>query len=187
MTRRLFVALLPDEKAIDQLQRFLALVGPPGGTPRQTAASGWHITSVFLGDVDEHQCAEFSEQLGELLAGIEPFPLALAGGGAFGPADVARTWWAGVHDRDEMLPEINQVCLIAARRAKITVAAEKYFAHLTIYRGRPRPTPAWVASWRDYRSPTWTADAVHLMESVRTPAEAYYRTIDRFELTSYPN
>ncbi len=186
MPRRLFVALPPDEAAIEHLQQFLNLVGPPGGTPRQTAASGWHITSVFLGEEDDEVADEFWSVLTEQLLGFEPFELALRGGGSFAPPDVSRTWWAGVHDPDGALPQINEAALLAARRARIKVDAEKYFSHLTVYRGRPRPSPQWTRAWDQYQGPAWQADAVHLMESILQPTGSHYRTIARHHLRAQP-
>lgn len=182
MSRRLFVALPPSEAAINHLHDFCTLVGPPDGQPRLTEPAGWHLTLAFLDEVDDKVAAEFCEELATQLLGFGAFPLALLGGGAFGPPDGVRTWWAGVWDADYQLPELNHACVQAAKRAGIKVAAEKFFPHLTLYRGRPRPSHRWMRSWDDYRGPEWTADAVHLMESLRLPGAAHYRTVETFPL-----
>lgn len=187
MSRRLFVALPPDEAASNHLQDFVALVGPPAGDIRATEPAGWHVTLAFLDQVGDEIADDYVEQLAELLAGFTPCQLALRGGGAFGPPDAARTWWAGVADPSGTLPELNQVCRRAAQRCGIRVAAEKkYFPHLTLYRGRPRPSHRWMRSWEDYRGPEWSAHRVHLMESLLLPGAAHYRTVTTFELRDYP-
>ena len=177
MSRRLFVALPPNEAAIAHLQHHLAIIGPPEGRARPTVPAGWHITMVFLGEVADEDADDVNDGLAEALNGFEPFPLALAGGGAFGPPEAAKSWWAGVHDPTGTLPEINRVCLRAAKVAGIRVAAENFFPHLTLFRGHPRPSPRWLRSWDDYRGPDWTVNAVHLMESVLQPSGSHYRTL----------
>ncbi len=185
MTRRLFVSVSPNEAAVTHLADFLALVGPPEGQPKLSPQPNWHITTAFLGDVDDDRGADFVEHLGEHLLGTEPFPLALRGGGAFGTPHEPRIWWAGVDDPTGALPEINAACLRAARQAGIAVAREHYLAHLTLFRGRPHPSARWMASWDDYRGPTWTVDAVHLMESVMGRTGSHYRSLEQINLRKY--
>lgn len=186
MSRRLFVALPPDEAASNHLHDFIALVGPPDGQARAIEPANWHITLAFLDEVSDESTAEFSEHLGEQLLGFEPFQLGLLGGGAFGPPEAVRTWWAGVRDPSYTLPELNHVCLVAARRSGIKVATERFFPHLTLFRGRPRPSHRWMRSWDDYLGPEWTSDTVHLMESLLLPRAAHYRSIATFGLRAHP-
>src|SRR5262245_9738123 len=78
----MFVALVPPEEAVEDLERFLA--------PRRDAASfrwagpeQFHVTLAFLAEVAEHQLDELVERLGRAGKRRTAFPARVAGGGAF--------------------------------------------------------------------------------------------------------
>jgi 2'-5' RNA ligase len=78
----LFVAVFPPDEVVRSLRRVLP------DDARLTAADKWHVTLVFLGEVE--QTSDVAAVLGAVPTG-GPFTLRLAGGGRFGSAA-----WAGV-------------------------------------------------------------------------------------------
>ena len=54
-----------------------------------------HITLLFLGEVDDRDLLTVCRAAQKACAGIEPFPLAVAGAGCFGDARRPRTIWVG--------------------------------------------------------------------------------------------
>jgi 2'-5' RNA ligase len=87
---RLFAAIeVPDEVADELLPRMARL---PGARWRPREAL--HITLRFFVDVQGSRARDLEAELARITAG--PFPLALAGVGAFGDPHQSQTVWAGV-------------------------------------------------------------------------------------------
>src|SRR4051794_3568833 len=93
---RLFAALIPPERVLEDLDEFLEVrreVGPF----RWTQADQVHVTLAFLADAPERSLDELVERLGRAAGRRTPFVTAVAGGGAFPHAARARVLWTGLH------------------------------------------------------------------------------------------
>src|ERR1700735_4289745 len=96
---RLFVAVVPPPEVLTDLG---AAVAPRQAEPaahrdlRGTGPEDWHVTLAFLGDVPGPVATALGPALERAAAGHRPFPLALAGGGAFPAPPHARVVRGGL-------------------------------------------------------------------------------------------
>jgi RNA 2',3'-cyclic 3'-phosphodiesterase len=165
---RLFAALIPPERALEDLDDFLDVrreVGPF----RWTQADQVHVTLAFLADVPERSLDELVERLGRAAGRRTAFETAIAGGGAFPDAARAKVLWTGL-DLDETgrteLARLATGARAAAAKSGVEVAGQRFKAHLTVARlGRPQEVTRWVRLLDAYRGPTWTADTISLVQS----------------------
>ncbi|GAA2182053.1 2'-5' RNA ligase family protein [Brooklawnia cerclae] len=178
----MFIAVLPPAQVIEHLADQIEHVGPPAGRPRMTTPGSWHITCAFLGEVDDDRADRLADALPDHAAGIEPFPLRLAGIGAFPDLATPRHWWVGVDDPTGRLATLFRACRQACRESGIAVGRAAQLAHLTVARGKPAPDPEWAAAWQGYLGPEWTVDGLDLMVSVLSGTGAHYSSIARFPL-----
>jgi 2'-5' RNA ligase len=162
---RLFVSLRPSEEAVAHLVAALS--------ERQTSRPDqWHITLAFLGEVDSPE--GLSDGLQEAAACTSPFPLHLAGGGAF---TRARVVWVGVGGDGESLGGLASDVQRTCRDAGIPLETRRFRPHVTVGRtGRLDP-----AVLRDYRGPAWQVREVELVHSVLGKT-ATHTVLERFAL-----
>ena len=105
---RLFVAVVPPPEVLADLG---AAVAPRQADQavhrdlRWTGPEDWHVTLAFLGDVPGPVATGLAPALERAAAGHRPFPLALAGAGAFPAAPHARVLWCGLDGDRRALPD----------------------------------------------------------------------------------
>jgi 2'-5' RNA ligase len=157
---RLFAAVLPPEEIAAELAAAVAELRtlPTADTLRWTGRPGWHFTLAFYGEVDEDVVPELSARLERTARRIEPFGLAVRGGGQFGEG---RALWAGAAGDLAALRVLAEGCEEA-------VAGEhrRYRAHLTLARSREavdvRP---YLDRLDDFAGRAWTVDELVLVRS----------------------
>jgi 2'-5' RNA ligase len=98
--------------------------------------NNWHITLKFLGEADRVSYERVLAGLG-LVEKLAPFPIRLAGFGAFPKPQKATVVWAGVSDGFEDLSFLNEVTEEAAQSAGFESEERPYRPHLTLSRIRP--------------------------------------------------
>jgi len=165
---RLFVALIPPNEAVADLDSFLEV-------RRSAAAYRWvlrdqlHLTLAFLADVPERRVDELVERLGRAAARRTAFEATITGGGAFPDAGRAKVIWAGVSTSvvgDVELPRLATGVRSAAVKSGIEVDGARFRPHVTVARlGAPRDVSNWVRLLDAYRGPIWSASAISLVES----------------------
>ena len=162
---RAFVSLRPSREAVAHFEA--ALVGCRTSPPEQ-----WHITLAFLGEVEDPE--GLYDGLRAAAARTSPFPLHLAGGGAFARARVV---WVGVGGDVEALAGLAADVQQAGRNAGVPLETGRFRPHVTVGRtGRLDPVVL-----RNYSGPQWQVDEVELVQSVlgRT---ATHTVLERFPL-----
>lgn len=165
---RMFVALVPPEEAVEDLDGFLAV-------RRESAPFRWarpeqfHVTLAFLAAVPDRTLDELVERLARAAGRRTPFPTRIAGGGAFPDAGRARVLWAGLDLDQPGRTEIARLATgarTAASRAGIEVDGQRFRPHVTLARlGRPAEVSRWVRLLDAYSGPGWSADRVDLVAS----------------------
>lgn len=165
---RLFVALIPPEEAVEDLDAFLEV-------RRSAAAYRWatrdqlHLTLAFLGDVPPRRVDELVSRLERAAARRTAFEAMITGGGAFPNVGRAKVIWAGVSTSevgDVELPRLAVGARAAAVKSGIEVDGNRFRPHVTLARlGVPGEVSNWVRLLDTYRGPTWQASAISLVES----------------------
>ena len=165
---RLFVALLPSDDAIADLDAAVATLRGGWTTLRWTSPQMWHLTAAFFGDVAEERASELATRL-ERVAGRHEAPsLRFAGGGGFARPARASIVYAGVDGSLSQLRALADSCSAAGRRIGLAMEERAYRPHLTLARAKGR-APVDVRPIVDqldgYAGPTWTSSEIVLMRS----------------------
>ncbi len=185
---RLFVAVVPPLAARDALAAAVELVRDHPGGPRWIPPERWHITLVFLGEVDEAVALPRLHRALAVAAGdAAPLRLQVAGAGRFPGGGSPRVLWAGVSGDLDALTALARATRRAARASRISVERAAFRAHLTLGRWRQgddadRGVDAALA---DYHGPAFDVTEIVLLRSHLGPKPSYDQ-IGRWTLGSGP-
>jgi 2'-5' RNA ligase len=165
---RLFVALLPSDDAIADLDEAVAPHRSAWTTLRWTPRETWHLTGAFFGDVAEERVPELADRLARVARRHPAAPLQFAGAGGFSRPARATVLYAGVSGSLPQLRALADSCAAAGRRIGLAVDERAYRPHLTLARARgraPVDVRDLVAELGGYAGPTWTSSEIVLMRS----------------------
>jgi len=170
--RRLFVAIGLPRSAVDSLAA--AVAGLPAlPAARWVPPERWHLTVLFLGQVDGPGQVRLDCELAGVA--VPAFDLRLAGAGRFPSRGRPAVLWVGVAGQVAALAGLHDAVRRAARAARVGPATgQRYRPHLTVARFRPPPPagdvePA-VMALADYAGPTFPADRFTLVRSHLGPS-----------------
>jgi 2'-5' RNA ligase len=182
--RRLFVAVDPPLEAVSHLGEVVdtlavSRANAPGRSTRLAARDRWHVTLVFLGDVNEDRVEDASAAVSRAAAVASgPIRLCFASGGKFGRGKFT-ILWAGIGGDIAALRTLVAATRRELRRSRLPRDDKPFRPHLTIARPGDRVEPdliaADVATLASYAGPEWTADAVHLVASELGPRPRHTR------------
>jgi 2'-5' RNA ligase len=186
---RLFVAVVPPPEVLTGLG---TAVTPHQAEPaahrdlRWTGPEDWHVTLAFLGDVPGPVAAGLAPALERTAAGHRPFPLALAGAGAFPAAPHARVLWCGLDGDHAALAALAASVADAVTRAGAAPpdAGRPFRPHLTLARSGGRAQADvrdLVTALSGYASPSWPVDRIQLIDS-HPGGRPRYSTVGRWTL-----
>ena len=165
---RMFVALVPPEEAVADLDAFLE-PRRDSGPFRWALAEQFHVTLSFLAAVEDRHLDELVERLERAGARRTSFDTRITGGGAFPDAGRLRVVWAALELDEQGATELDRLATgarAAATRTGITVDGRRFRPHITIARlARPAEVSNWVRLLDSYAGPSWTADRVRLVAS----------------------
>ena len=110
----------------------LSMLRSPVGGAKWLQPEDMHITLRFAGDIDGHTADDFANALAD--TGVAPFPLTIAGAGAFG-GRAPHVLWAGVEAGPE-LEALYRANERAARAAGLDPDPRNFSPHVTLARMR---------------------------------------------------
>lgn len=166
---RCFVALVPPEEAVEDLDAFLE-PRREAGRFRWTLPEHFHVTLAFLPKVADRHLDELLERLERAAARRRPVTTRITGGGAFPHVSGARVLWSGLElgsaaDRTEV-DRMAQGARAAANRTGVEVDGQRFRAHVTLARmGRPTEVTPWVRLLDGYAGPAWSTRELTLVQS----------------------
>lgn len=168
---RMFVAAVPPDHVLEDLEEFLA-VRREAAAFRWTVPEQWHLTLAFLAEVPDRCYDDLVARLERAARKRRPMTATITGGGAFPHVGRAKVLWAGVDldaggfDAGEELRRLATGCRAAASKAGIEVAGERFKPHVTLARmGRPVEATSWVRVLDAYRGPSYDLDEISLIAS----------------------
>lgn len=185
---RMFVALVPPEEAVEDLDEFLA-VRRETAPFRWTLAEQLHVTLAFLAAVPDRRLDDLVERLARAARRRTVVTTRFAGGGAFPDPARARVLWCGLDLDETGRTEVARMATgarAAASKAGIEVGGQRFRPHVTVARlGRPAEVTPWVRLLDGYAGPTWrttewTLIASHLGEGPRKRPR--YEVVERFQV-----
>jgi 2'-5' RNA ligase len=158
----MFVAVIPPEAAVEDLDDFLS-VRRSAGEFRWTLADQWHVTLAFATHVPDHTFDELCDRLASASGKRAAYPTRIVGGGAFPHPDGAHVLFAGL---DGSFDELSRAARNAATAAGVAVDGKRFHPHLTLARlGRPANVSRWVRLLDAYSGPAWEVSELALVES----------------------
>ncbi len=177
---RLFVALLPPENALDEIDEVFAPHHDAWPALRWTRRASWHVTLAFYGEVDDRIVPRLPARLERAAARHPGREISFTGAGAFPRATVARTLWAGI---DGDLQRLSDSCNAVARREGLATGAYPTFRpHLTVARSRePLDLRPMIEKLAAFEGTPWQANEIHLVRS-HLGAEPRYETLQTWPL-----
>lgn len=182
MTERLFVAVGPPPAARDALDTFLDPRRPAGPELRWALPESWHLTCAFMGRVRPESEDDLVEALLQVGARTAPFPLTVAGAGAFPHPDAAKVLWLGITQGATELGALAARCRNAAASCGIDVDGAVFRPHLTIARANGVRALRWLEILDTIEPQTWQVRGFRLIRSLRLPGGAGYQTLAEFRL-----
>ena len=178
MTRRLFIALEPP----DSVRGAVASIHESLGRMRWISPENFHLTLVFLGDVD----ADSQQALEEALAvvTVKRFLIGLSGVGTFGRGR-PRVVWAGVSNTHPHLFALRKNILDAALSADIEADMRSFTPHLTIARCSGTSPESLKPFLKEHQTTDFGIMSVStfaLFETVAGPSGSEYVVLNRWNL-----
>lgn len=180
------MAAYPPPEVCDHLARqveqlHVTAASGRGVNTRLARRDTWHVTLVFLGEVDEQRAADVHEAIERAVGGWRAAALGapelrLAGGGRFGRGRFT-VLWVGVDGGDEALGRLARDVRREFKRARLPYDNRPYRPHMTVARPGDRLDRAAVeadrAALAGYRGPAWPVDTVELVRSRLGPHPTY--------------
>ncbi len=178
---RLFVGLAVSEGVREALERLTLRLRAKDDGLRWSTPEQWHVTLVFLGEVDDERRARLIEELARVR---QPgLTLEMARLGVFERAGIL---YAEVEVTPELL-RLYEAAAGAVRRVGLEVEERPYRAHITLARSRNREGRKTIERLRRVAeqqrvSERWEAAAFLLYESQLSPDGSRYVVRERFAL-----
>jgi 2'-5' RNA ligase len=144
-----------------------------------------HLTLKFFGDVAPATTHALSLAIERAAKPIAPFPLVIAGAGAFPPRGAARVLWLGVEDESGNLSRLQRALEDECAAAGFQREARSFHPHITIARLR---TPAGARSLAElhrqigFAAMELTVNELVLMRSELGPRSSRYTALSRHRL-----
>lgn len=199
---RLFAAITPPEDVLDHLETALAMLGDVPAAPQRedrrrprgvralrdahrspwTPRSTWHLTLAFFGTVPDGAVPDLGAAIAAAAAELDPFTVHLSGAGTFR----GTVLWVGVGG--ETAPLADAMHSLTDVRSEITPLddhRERNRAHLTVSRSPAIDSATVAHALSVYRGPSWTVDAIELVESQLGAGEQghpVHTVVERFRL-----
>lgn len=175
--QRMFVAVIPPEDVIADLEAFVEPRRDADPRLRWVDPEHWHVTLAFLPAVHHRSLDDLEERLDLVAAQRDPMELWLHDAGAFPDAAQAKALWLGVREavddrsdteaaRSTGLAALARATRAAANNAGTAVDGQRFHPHLTLARTRPAfDVTRWLQILGTYAGPSWFADEVVLIAS----------------------
>ena len=184
---RLFVALLPPQEVLAELEAAVAPLRPGWPGLRWAGPDRWHVTLAFLGEVGEPRLDGLRERLGRAAGRHEGVQVRIGRGGAFPSAAKARVLCAHIEGDSTALAGLRALAASVAAGARRAGAAppdegRRYRPHVTLARSRTsadlRPL---VDALSGFSGSVWNPAHVELIRS-QTGPQPHYDSIGSWPL-----
>jgi 2'-5' RNA ligase len=188
---RLFIAVTLPEEVKAQIEAAQAELrrALPGPGVRWTRREQFHLTLMFLGDVDVARVQPLEEAIRAACRGFSALPLRAERVGFFPDLRYPRVVWAGVQDQAGQLLRLQQAVDAVTRDFTTEQKEERFSGHITLARIKAIKRPEAealrqaAAGMAERLFGQWTAGEVELMRSVLSPQGAGHTSLAATALT----
>ncbi|MDO5533417.1 MAG: RNA 2',3'-cyclic phosphodiesterase [Propionibacteriaceae bacterium] len=183
MGARLFTALLPPARVVEDVDAFLQPRRDAEPRLRWTRPDGWHLTTAFLGDVPDRALDRLAENLAAAADRTPGFTLRLGEGVAFPWPLETKVLALGVPTGGDELAALARRCRSAAATAGVRPDGATFVPHLTLARAnRPIDSTRLVRVLDTFESESWGATELVLVESHLRDRANRYEVLERWPL-----
>jgi RNA 2',3'-cyclic 3'-phosphodiesterase len=150
-----------------------------------TAPASIHLTLKFLGEIDPAALPRLVDLIDRQTAGIGPFTLRMHGLGGFPNLRNPRVIWCGLEGDLEQLGALQRNVEAACCQAGFAPEERLFQPHLTLGRVRGKTNLQPLVDYIKIGSTLehiFTADQIHVYESVLRPQGALYTVLKTLEL-----
>lgn len=180
---RTFIAIEFDPPIKKQLADVQQRLKPLCGRPKWVEPAAMHLTLKFLGEIDARQSVKVCEALDALVAGREPFEIAIGGLGTFPPRGGVKVLWIGIQDQSGGLQACQRKCEELLGPLGFPPENRSFSPHLTLARNRdPADSRRILSAVEQLGSPnlgTQLVEGLTFFESTLTPRGPIYRPISK--------
>jgi 2'-5' RNA ligase len=187
-TTRTFIAVVVPEALGQKLARLQTLLAPDVPGVRWVAASPFHLTLAFLGDVADTDLNEVCGAAAAAAAAVESFELRLEGLGAFPNAARPRVVWVGATGPGlAPLATLQKEAAQAVRAAGYPPDDDRFHPHVTLGRirpgrGRAPDLSAQVKHYQTWSPGSFPVDEAIVFASTLSPEGPTYTPLGRAPL-----
>ncbi|HEX5188596.1 MAG TPA: RNA 2',3'-cyclic phosphodiesterase [Streptosporangiaceae bacterium] len=184
---RLFVALMPPQDPLAELDAAVAPLRADWPALRWASLDRWHVTLAFLGEVEELKLDGLRERLERAARRHHALRLRIGRGGAFPSAGRARVLCAHISGEPTALTDLRGLAASVAAGARRAGApppdeGRRYRPHVTLARCRqPADLRPLVDALSGFSGMAWDAAAIELILS-KTGPQPSHRTIATWPL-----
>jgi 2'-5' RNA ligase len=181
---RAFIAIHPSANVIERLANLRAQLRADLPDSAVRWSDQFHLTTQFLGNIDDNRVLEYAAALRAACAGVKPFTLSCAGLGCFPTARQPRVVWAGLSGEWEVLGKIKESLDKTLAPLGYVPENRAIKPHLTIARVRElnsrqrQRMPKLVEEFKETQFGEWRVKRVELMQSLLSPKGAQYKVIE---------
>ncbi len=185
---RAFIAIHPSAKVVERLADLRAKLESDLPTSAVRWSDQLHLTTQFLGTIDDARVKEYGAAVQKACAGIKPFTLCCSGIGCFPTAHQPRVIWAGLSGELEPLRTLKNALDKLLGQLGYVPETRAFKPHLTIARVRQlnarqrQRMPKIVEQFHDTAFGEWRVDRIELMQSLLSPKGAQYKVVEFVEL-----
>lgn len=177
---RTFVAISISDEARFAIASMIEELREIENTIRWVDAANLHLTSKFIGEIEEDRIEKLRMALDQSSNGILEFRYSLSSKGCFPNWKRPRVLWIGVHDQDGKMSELQQQIEDNFHKVKIPREKRKFKPHLTIGRVKQNRKPGRILN--DFQQSQLgefevKVNDVHLMQSELLPTGAKYSVL----------
>ena len=170
-TRRMFLAIWPNDKQVKRLHKLQSGYLHWGN---EVPPENFHITLLFLGDISYPVAECISQGIQDVM--VQPFHLSLDRLGIF---EKKQIFWVGPSDVPYELESLYKSVRNCAQQCGITKLSKRYTPHLSLLRKCNVPI-----SNPDFPPIELEIDEFHLIESRLDRDRARYYVVESFPLVS---
>lgn len=189
MLRLFFAVPVSDDaraKVAELIETVQGAVGDGTARIRWVRVDGLHLTLRFLGPTPEDRRPPLEAAADAIAAGVEPFEVRLAGGGAFPSLARPRSLWVGVDRGADLLGHLADQLTAAAGECGLVLDTRPFAPHLTVGRTdgvRLGPTAALtLAEAAEALDVRFTVDRIVLFRSILGGGPARYEPLHEARL-----
>ena len=181
---RAFIAIRPSQKIIDRLEDLRLKLQKDLPESAVRWSDHIHLTTQFLGNIDDTRVGNFGAALRNACSGSKPFTLSCAGIGCFPSARQPRVIWAGLAGEVEPLQKLKEALDKKLEPLGYVPENRAFKPHLTIARVRQfnsrqrQLMPKLVEQFKETPFGEWRVSRIELMQSLLSPKGAQYKVIE---------